>query len=229
MQGVRAAQNPLYTENKPSFDPDNQVLFILTQTMVEVCYVLITISIGVVILAFSFWWRSYILEHNPLIEKERGKLQFWLIFLLLWSTWWVAFSFTHRDLSPDYNPDITSTLSMATFAVCSVALFAFLLILDCFLRGEPPHIIPPYSLFWALLFNCCMTVPGLTLLAVYCKETYRETDYVDGLKVKGIVGVAIGSFVNFITLWIYVRFKYVPVTRLALQRRVDEQHERSSS
>ena len=188
--------------------------------MVEVCYVMIMILMGFIILLFSWWWTKYILEFNPLIPKERGKLQFATVFMLMWSSWFVAFSFTHRDLS-DEPIAYPSEISMATYAICCVAIFTLILFWDCFCRGEPPHIIPPLSMGVALLCSCWLLIPGLTLLAVYCKEErmygeeddeqdHPDQDYVDKLKVKGIVGVSIGSFINFIALWMYIRIKLVP-------------------
>jgi hypothetical protein len=186
--------------------------------MVETSFALILTLIGVVILGFSLWWTAWILEFNPLIPKERGNLQFHLVFLLLWSCWFVAFSFTHADLSDDDDtnkpsPDNTrSEITMATYAVCCVGLFVLLLLWDCFMRGEPPHIIPPFSLFLALLFSCCLLVPGLSLLSIYCRERESDDshrDYIDKLKVNGIVGVSIGSLFNLVGLTIWIQRKFV--------------------
>jgi hypothetical protein len=75
-------------------------------------------------------------------------------------------------------------------------------------------LIPAFPAFAAIVAACCLVIPGLTLLAVYEKESsaslsYPHQDYIERLFPKGITMVSVGFAVNAAALFLYLRGNFV--------------------
>jgi hypothetical protein len=188
--------------------------------MLDAGFIIYSAVIGVFSVSFSLWWTCWIFENNPSIPTDRRTLQGIFAFALLASCWFLTFGMTQEDIG---NLPTTSergsavNLTISTYAVFCVFISFVLLVWDCFCRGsasrgEPPHLIPAFPAFVAIVAACCLVIPGLTLLAVYEKESstslsYPHQDYIERLCPKGITMVSVGFAVNAAALFLYLRGK----------------------
>lgn len=175
-------------------------------------------AIGVFSASFSFGWTRWIFENNPSIPRERQSLHSIFVFALLASCWFLTFGLTQEDignLPASSGKGSVANLTISTYGVFCVFVSFVLLSWDCFCRGrtgrgQPPHLIPAFPSVFAIAAACCLVVPGLTLLAVYEKESstslsYPHQDYIEVLVPKGVAMVSIGCAVNAAALFLYFR------------------------
>jgi hypothetical protein len=188
--------------------------------MVNAIYAIYFTIIGFFSISFAFFWTKWIFENNPLIppSKERRGLQIFAVFALFTSCWCMTYSKTQEDLGIVPKAPELGKFSLSTYAACCIFSSAFLLVWDCFCRGrscngQPPQLVPTIPAVGAIASGSCLVVPGLTILAVYestnATNYYLHQEYIDGLFLKGVVSILVGSMIIVSAVFLWFRTRMV--------------------